>query len=145
IGLDPDEVLEDFLERHPDPEAPFLDPAPIPHVGPPAAASRAQSRVPPAIVLRLTLADTDAGFSAGRLLAGAGRRLGAVAWDIAVTLTLALLAFQILGLFWMPLAASVLAYYSLSILLLGNTPGVCLFARPHSQLPPARPRAAEDD
>jgi hypothetical protein len=31
-------------------------------------------------------------------------------------------------MFWLPLAVATLGYYMLGILLLGNTPGVCLWA-----------------
>jgi hypothetical protein len=34
----------------------------------------------------------------------------------------------VLGAFWAPLSVAVAAYYFGSILILGNTPGVCLFA-----------------
>lgn len=143
IGLDPDEVLTEFLERHPDPEAPFLGPDPVPTV--PVGSSRSQAGRTQPVVLRLTLADMDGGFSAGRLLAGAARRLAAAAWDVAVTLVLALLAFLALDLFWAPLAVSVLAYYTVSIVLLGNTPGVCLFAPPHHREGPPRTQDVEED
>ncbi|MGE0705501.1 MAG: helix-turn-helix domain-containing protein [Vicinamibacterales bacterium] len=142
IGLDPDEVLAEFLERHPDPEAPFLASDPIHN--PPVASARSQAGHSASVVLRLTLADADAGFSAGRLLEGSARRLAAAAWDVAVTMALALLAFLALGYFWAPLAISVLAYYTISIVLLGNTPGVCLFARPHHRAQPQRD-VEEDD
>ncbi|MGF7473747.1 hypothetical protein WFJ45_23690, partial [Salmonella enterica subsp. enterica serovar Minnesota] len=75
IGLDPDEVLQQFLERHPDPDEAFLA-APA---SPPQAARRTRPGTAP-VVLRLTLADAESGFSAGRLLCGAARRLGAAAW-----------------------------------------------------------------
>ncbi len=142
IGLDPDEVLQEFLERHPDPEEPFLAFAPIP--APPARLTQLRLGVPPPVVLRLTLAD-DSGFSAGRLLAGAARRLGAAAWDLAVTLALALLAFLAIGRFWAPLAITVLGYYTISIVLLGNTPGVCFFARPSAGARPASPPPADEE
>lgn len=143
IGLDPDEVLQEFLERHPDPEAPYIGAAPD---APSLETTRVRSGLPPPVILRLTLADRDSGFFAGRLLAGAGRRLAAAGWDLAVTLVLALLAFLVVDRFWTPLALSVLGYYTVSIVLLGNTPGVCLFARttPFTG-PPAPPPADLED
>jgi hypothetical protein len=47
----------------------------------------------------------------------------------------ALTAFIVLDEFWAPLGITMLCYYGVSILVLGNTPGVCLFA----------PRTHDDD
>jgi transcriptional regulator with XRE-family HTH domain len=138
IGLDPDEVLAEFTERHPDPEAPFIGPAPLPGNSGKVVRLHAVRPARAPVVLRLTLAEADAGFSTGRLLAGAGRRLAAAAWDVAVTMSLALLASLVVDRFWAPLALSVLAYYAISIVILGNTPGVCLFARHQYPAPPSK-------
>jgi hypothetical protein len=52
----------------------------------------------------------------------------AIAWDAGSLLVIALTAFIVLGLFWMPLAMVTMIYYLGGILLLGNSPGVCIFA-----------------
>jgi len=142
IGLDPDEVLAEFLERHPDPEEAFIGPALLPTPG--SSRVRPRTGLQPPVILRLTFADTDSGFSVGRLLEGAARRLGAAAWDLGITVSIALLAFFAVGLFWMPLAVCVIAYYAISIMLLGNTPGVCLFARPHPPFRSSTPSAVSE-
>jgi hypothetical protein len=98
-------------------------------------------------VLRLTLAETSAPFSGGRLLAQARRRWAAVSWDTGVVLAIAVTLFAVVGEFWSSLGISMLCYYTGGILILGNTPGVCLFApRPaegERTTPPAS--APEDD
>jgi transcriptional regulator with XRE-family HTH domain len=133
IGLDPDSVCREFLACHPDP-----------HEAPAAPVSRPAARVPTETVassaglalhgptdgaLRLTLADAGLPFTAGRLLRRVSGRWRAVAWDGGTLLVVALSLFVALDAFWEPLGIATLAYYFGSILLLGNTPGVCLFAR----------------
>jgi hypothetical protein len=54
--------------------------------------------------------------------------LRAVALDAFVLSVVGLSLFVVLGAFWAPLSVAVAAYYFGSILILGNTPGVCLFA-----------------
>lgn len=127
VGLDPDVTAREFVERFPDPSEP----------PPPAAAATASTptqvaadavRSPAGPALRLTLEDTGATFTPGPFLPAVCERCSAVACDIAVIAALGLGFFAALGSFWMPLAATTLAYYAGGILLLGNTPGVCLFA-----------------
>jgi transcriptional regulator with XRE-family HTH domain len=139
IGIDPEATVREFLERHPDPNEPFpAEPAPAhPPAHPPvelaangAAPSTTPMAAPPAgdTALRLTLADTGGTFQRGAFLAAVEQRCAAVACDLAVLAVLGLSLFAVLGAFWAPLAAAVLGYYAGGILLLGNTPGVCLFA-----------------
>jgi transcriptional regulator with XRE-family HTH domain len=118
IGLDPDEVMREFLER-------FPDPPDLPFQSPPPEARRIAANEP---VLRLNLADLDVTSTRGKLLVGMRPRWAAVAWDVCVLLAVGLMLFVALNRFWMPFAIATLAYYGGSILLLGNTPGVSLFA-----------------
>jgi transcriptional regulator with XRE-family HTH domain len=120
IGLDPDELVQEFLERFPDPrETPAA----------PAAASHGSSIRPhPGSALRLTLAEAGQPFSGGRLLRAHWRRIAAALVDATVAALVGVGLFLTVGAFWMPLALFTLAYYCGGILLLGNTPGVCLFA-----------------
>jgi transcriptional regulator with XRE-family HTH domain len=114
IGLNPEEVIREFLERFPDPdESTKVPPAKAPE--------------PP--VLRLTLADTGKWSLEGSPVSESWRRLAAFACDLAACLALAALLFLALGLFWKPLAIVTLVYYGASILLLGNAPGVFLFGQ----------------
>jgi transcriptional regulator with XRE-family HTH domain len=118
IGLDPDEVTQEFLERFPDPLEP-LSPA----MGPAPTSAAAGGTA-----LRLTLADTGAWFVSGAALLDMRYRWAAIACDAGVVVAIAVSVFVATGTFWLPLAVSMLGYYLGGILLLGNTPGVCLWA-----------------
>jgi transcriptional regulator with XRE-family HTH domain len=118
IGLDPDDLTREFLER-------FPDPPDLPFQSRPSDARRIPSNEP---VLRLNLADLDVTSTRGRLLLGMRPRWAAVAWDVCVLLAVGLMLFVAFNRFWMPFAIATLAYYGASILVLGNTPGVSLFA-----------------
>jgi len=136
IGLDADEIANEFLERHPDVEQ---------RAAIAALAAKGERPKPLQPVLRLTLADTPQAFSGGQSLKKAGARVKAAAWDCAATLTLGLIAFLILGSFWTPFALVTLCYYAGGILILGNSPGVCLFApKPHDDTPQT-PSALDDE
>jgi hypothetical protein len=130
IGLDADDTLREFLERFPDPmdEVAAVDAV--------AAAAIDRGRTPATrTVLRLTLADARPPFWSGNILRRLPRRLAAVAWDAGSMLAVAVSAFMFIDHFWAPLAITMLCYYGGGILILGNTPGVCLFA----------PRTPNDD
>jgi len=115
IGLDPDVVQREFLERFPDPS----EASPTGTDSPVEAGET---------VLRLTLGDAGAPFNGGKLLTDMRRRLSAVACDAGVVTAIAVTVFIVSGRFWLPLAVAMLGYYLGGILLLGNTPGVCLWA-----------------
>jgi transcriptional regulator with XRE-family HTH domain len=115
IGVEPDATTREFLERFPDPNDPERA-----IVAPPPPASK--------YALRLTVSDTSSSFSGGRLLASARDRWAAVACDAAIVVTLGLAIAAVLGTLWMPLCLALVGYYAGGILLLGNTPGVCLCA-----------------
>jgi transcriptional regulator with XRE-family HTH domain len=123
IGLNPEELAREFLGRFPDPDQPIdaLAERTVP---------RAQGFSHPAVEssLRLTLADAGVPFTGGRFLASMGRRLSAAACDVGVIAAVGVGLFVVLDSFWMPFCVSTLLYYVGGILLLGNTPGVCLFA-----------------
>jgi transcriptional regulator with XRE-family HTH domain len=124
IGLDPEAVAREFLERFPDQETvePLRENHPTVEPG----------SAPPSTGVRLTLVQPESTFTRGCLLRAARTRGAAVAWDVGVVLVIAMSLFVLLGHFWRPLGIFVLAYYTSGILLLGNTPGVCLFAAPRS-------------
>jgi transcriptional regulator with XRE-family HTH domain len=114
IGLDPDVVWREFVERFPEPvEAPLA--------APPEAASR-RAR------LRVSLSRQVSWFVGGRLIERLPPRCAAVAFDLAVLGAVGICSFVVLGLFWAPLSIAGVFYYCGGILLLGNSPGVCLFA-----------------
>jgi transcriptional regulator with XRE-family HTH domain len=121
IGLDPDSVAREFFEEFPDPfERPTgTAPAPATH-GSPVHSEGAG--------LRLKLADAPTPFVAGRLLGGMRQRLAAVGCDAGVIAVIALCVFIMSDKFWLPMGVVMLGYYLGGILILGNTPGVCLLA-----------------
>jgi transcriptional regulator with XRE-family HTH domain len=130
VGLDADAVMKEFLERYPDPSEP----------SPPDAADSAPSASKPVSaepVVRVTLPPTGTGFTGGRVLQGLRQRLSAALCDAGVVVAIAAAMFVVLGRFWAPLSATMLAYYLGGILLLGNTPGVYLLA-PREDLPKKR-------
>lgn len=121
IGLDPDATVKEFLERFPDPEEKSAT-----TVDKPAAKADAHR----AAQMRVATPPAGAWFSEGPLVKGVGLRLFAAAVDLFVLSVMGLALFAVLGMFWAPMCLATAAYYSVSILLLGNTPGVCLFADP---------------
>jgi transcriptional regulator with XRE-family HTH domain len=123
VGLDADATAREFLERFPDPNDPNLA------IAPPPAPSSSGFRIP-ASAFRVTVDDTTpaTAFVGGSILTSARDRWAAVGCDAAVTMTLGLVLYAVLGTLWMPLCLTLVGYYGGGILLLGNTPGVCLSA-----------------
>jgi transcriptional regulator with XRE-family HTH domain len=122
IGLDPDATVKEFIERFPDPE----DKSGALVVERPGHKAEAVKGAP----MRVTTPPAGAWFSEGTLVRGIGLRFFAAAVDLFVLSVMGLALFVVLGMFWAPMCLATAAYYSVSILLLGNTPGVCLFADP---------------
>lgn len=121
IGLDPDATTQEFLEVFPDPDQ-------MPAAPTASTAAAATAPAPGVAVLRLTLADARSPFSPGKLLLNMRDRLAAAAIDAGVVAAIGVSVFIAMGAFWLPLAVTMLTYYIGGILLLGNTPGVCLRA-----------------
>ena len=121
IGVDVDTTVAEFLERFPDPEEPAA-------AGPPADRPLRLASVAGVKGLRLTMADRGAAFTRGRLIPNVLRRWAAAGCDAGVVFGLSALLFLAVGRFWMPFGVTMLGYYIGGILLLGNTPGVSLFA-----------------
>ena len=131
IGLDPEPIVREFTERYPDPEPVAAEPE-----APPPGPRFAIRRPTRPVVVKLTIISTGSQFSRGTLLSGLRRRWVAAVCDATVSCTIAAGLFLVLGHFWRPLGVSMLLYYVGGIMLLGNTPGVCLFAPdPHSAAP----------
>lgn len=121
IGVDADAALKEFLEQFPEPE----DPAP-----PVPVSAVLQNAPPPVPARQLQTLATGPWFTDGALVRGFGLRCFAIAVDLFVVSVMGLALFVVLGMFWAPAFLATAAYYSVSILVLGNTPGVCLFADP---------------
>jgi transcriptional regulator with XRE-family HTH domain len=130
IGLDADDIVREFVERFPDP----ADIARVEAAATGAAEPPPHHFRPPA--LRLTLADSWTPFVGGELLSAIARRSAAVAVDACITALVAIALFLTLGSFWIPLAVFMACYYWGGILLLGNSPGVCLQGPADPQGPP---------
>ena len=94
----------------------------------PAPLSAAASAAPGTV--RVASPPAGAWFSEGRLVQGFGLRCFAAAIDRFVVCVMGLALYVVLGMFWAPFGLATAAYYCGGILLLGNTPGVCLFADP---------------
>ena len=119
IGLDPEAVVREFLDRFPDPEDTTTATAP---------ASAPSGLRPPRTGLRLTLADARLSMAPKDILDELRRRIAAVAFDAFVLGVVSLTVFLVAGVFWAPLAVAAAFYYAVSILALGSTPGICIFA-----------------
>jgi transcriptional regulator with XRE-family HTH domain len=135
IGLDADGVAKEFLERFPDP----VDPSPVentaattptvpPRVHPILRPFRPSLKGPSGTVVRLTIAAPAGAFTSGRILEEVKRRWAAAACDMGVVVAIAILLFLVVNEFWRPFAVTALGYYVGSVIILGNTPGVSLFA-----------------
>ena len=133
IGLDPEAVCREFVERYPERGALALKPghplAPVP-----AGASQSRSEGDPgsAPALRLTLADPPTPIGTARLLHMAGW-WRALACDGGTPILIALAAFVIFERFWMPLALTACAYFLGGLIVFGTTPGAWLLT-PHSRV-----------
>ncbi len=131
IGLDPAATVREFSERFPDPSA-VAQPEHAPEIAVPGVGSIPSSLGVPAPaappMLRLTLVDTGLPFTGGRFIADARRRWSAAAWDLGSLLAIGISIFVMMDRFWMPFGITALCYYVGGILVLGNSPGVCLFA-----------------
>lgn len=119
IGLNPEVVVKEFQEKFPEPED-----VPVP---PPAVVT---APAPPATGARSSAPSTAGWFADGALVPGLLLRFFAAGVDLFVLSVMGVVLYAVLGVFWAPLCLATGAYYAGSILLLGNTPGVCLFADP---------------
>ena len=129
IGLDPEAICREFVERFPEPVLPIAPPRLTPPMNLSPWASEALVRSvgeeSSSLALRLTLADTPLTRAAAALSTSVTRGL-AVACDATVPLTIALAAFIVFGHFWMPLALAALGYCLGSLFFVGTTPGLWL-------------------
>jgi transcriptional regulator with XRE-family HTH domain len=149
IGLDPEPIVREFLERYPDPLHAEVVTQEESHPGPAAAQVPARPPIaasatrvplffkrvgaslrPRPIHLRITIISGGSPLSHGQLVADVRRRWMAAACDAGLSCAIALGLFLASGHFWAPLGASMLFYYIAGVLIFGNTPGICLVAPP---------------
>jgi len=114
IGLDPDPIVREFMELWPDPLEVWAEPVAGEDLLPPSASVNGSAPVQPTF--------TEQSFAEV-----IRRRAAAAACDVCLPCLIASALFLLSGHFWTPLGVSVLVYYCGGIVLLGNTPGVCLF------------------
>jgi len=136
IGLDPEAVVREFLQRFPDPADESAGASPPHHRN--AQSPEDHSEESP---LRLTLDDSGARFAMPRLrlLAGRRERVAAALCDIAIVLALGAVLFAAAGHFWTPFAIATVCYFFGTITVFGNTGGVWMIERRRSEAP--KPRA----
>ena len=138
IGLDPDVIAREFLERFPDPAGPSAEGAEgavgdVPATGAVRGGAILKA-VRPALqasrgtMVRLTIPAPGRSFAGGRVLQEVKRRWAAAACDVGVVIAIAVVLFLVVNEFWRPFGVIALGYYVGSIVILGNTPGVSLFA-----------------
>lgn len=150
IGLNPDEIAREFLEKFPDPNDPdaVLSLSSEPAASGPRAAACPQTpahahHIGVSTTLRLTLA-AESAFTREKLLRSALDRIAAITCDLAVVSLIGLALYAVIGIFWMPLCVAFATYYAGGVLLLGNTPGVrlCAPAQTHKTPKPGLPIAS---
>jgi transcriptional regulator with XRE-family HTH domain len=117
VGLEPDAVVREFLERHPDPLEAATD-----------AAAEAALLVPATRGLPNGVRLRFAVFAKRHIISSVRARWAAVSVDVAVILAIGFAMFLFMDAFWMPVAVFMFCYYVGSILMVGNTPGACLAA-----------------
>jgi transcriptional regulator with XRE-family HTH domain len=136
IGVDADAIVREFVERYPDPSEAAASPVPETPAPAPVPAPARRDRVRalvrslPPVHVKFTIVSTASTFTKGTFIADVRRRWLAAACDVGVSCGIALVVFPVLGRFWTPLGVSMLCYFVGGIVILGNTPGVCLFAPP---------------
>ncbi|HYM25912.1 MAG TPA: helix-turn-helix domain-containing protein [Vicinamibacterales bacterium] len=121
--VDVEAAVREFLDRFPDPNDPQRAAPDLP-----ARPTQAAHPAPTGSVLHVKLAETGWSFVHGWVLPSTRSRFVAIACDAVVVLTVALAMYLVVGRLWMPLCLTLAGYYVGGILLLGNTPGVCLCA-----------------
>jgi Helix-turn-helix domain len=114
IGLDPDDVVSEFLIRFPEPGAQ------------PTADRRARAAELP--VLRLTLVDSRERFDLGLLVRKVQQRSAAVLIDAAAITVLTVCLWIASDLLWESLAIVATGYSLMGTLMFGATLGMCVMA-----------------
>lgn len=82
----------------------------------------------PAVVIKVSIVPDQSSFVRGKLLRDLRSRWAAVACDAAMLVLVALTMFLVLDSIWTSFAITTTCYYLASVLVLGNTPGICLCA-----------------
>jgi transcriptional regulator with XRE-family HTH domain len=94
------------------------------------AVSRTLQSLTPPVVIKVSIASDQSPFVRGNVLRDLRSRWAAVACDAAMLVLVALTMFLVLDSIWTSFAIATACYYLVGILVLGNTPGICLCAPP---------------
>ena len=97
-----------------------------------AAVSRTLQSLTPPVVIKVSIVSDQPPFVRGTLLRDLRCRWAAVACDAAMLMLVALTMLLVLDSIWTSFAITTACYYLGSVLILGNTPGICLCA-PHDR------------
>ncbi|HMF95881.1 MAG TPA: helix-turn-helix transcriptional regulator [Vicinamibacterales bacterium] len=121
VGLDPEPIVREFLER-------FPDPLTAAH-GPAKGESTGETSSTGAGGLRLMLAEETSRFPPVPRWLGRAPRLSAAGIDLTMVLSVAVAVFAIANRFWTPLTIATMCYYVGGVVILGSSPGGWLAAR----------------
>jgi transcriptional regulator with XRE-family HTH domain len=94
----------------------------------PITASRAPTSPKPPLVIKVIIASNQSSFARGKVIRDLRCRWAAAACDAGMLMFVAVAMFLILNNFWSSFAISAVCYYLASVVILGNTPGICLCA-----------------
>ena len=103
--------------------------------------SRTLRSLTPPVVIKVSIVSDQPPFTRGKLLRDLRCRWAAVACDAAMLMLVALTMLLVLDSIWTSFAITTACYYLGSVLVLGNTPGICLCApidRARSLVPSAQ-------
>jgi len=129
LAAEPTDI--EFLEQFPDP-CEVVSPASI--LAARAAALSAPHRsttrlgVKPPLVIKVRFASNESSFARGMVIRDLRCRWAAAACDAGMLMFVAVAMFLMLNSFWSSFAISAVCYYLASVVILGNTPGICLCA-----------------
>lgn len=90
--------------------------------------SRTLQSLTPPVVIKVSIVSDQPPFARGKLLRDLRCRWAAVACDAAMLVLVALTMLLVLDSIWTSFAITTACYYLGSVLILGNTPGICLCA-----------------
>jgi len=90
--------------------------------------SRTHKSPTPAVLIKVRIASNQSTFARGKVVADLRHRWAAAACDAGMLMFVAVAMFLTLNSFWIAFAISAVCYYFASVVLLGNTPGICLCA-----------------
>ncbi len=92
-------------------------------------AARRTGRGPkPALVITVRISANETSFARGKVIGDLRCRWAAAACDAGMLMFVAVAMFLTLNTFWTSFGISAVCYYLASVVILGNTPGICLCA-----------------